>query len=125
MDWIEKTLLGILWLILAFILFLFVDVIFGRLVEYEAIIIDKHYVPEKNSTGVGNYIDANGQVGIISTSSHESEKFLIIVKAVNGQIVTTESEPSIYYKKEIGDSVLCKSFLGLLTGTEWTSETVK
>lgn len=125
MDWIERSLFGILWAILAFVAFVLVDVVFIKRVEYTGIIIDKHYAPSQSSYGVGNTINANGQVGIISTSSYEAEKFLIMVKTVNGQIVTTESEPELYYKNKIGDSVLCKSFLGRLTGIDWYNETIK
>lgn len=125
MDLIEKTLLGILWVILAFIAFVLVDVIFINRVEYTGIVIDKHYKSEQSSYGVGSAIGANGQVGVVSTYQHEDEKFLIMVKQVSGQIVTTESEPELYYKKQIGDSVLYKSFLGRFTGIDWYNETIK
>lgn len=125
MDWIERSLMGILWLILGFVVLVLVDVFCGRCVEYNAVVVDKHYKAEENSYGVGSSIGANGQVGIVSTSEHESEKFLLMVKKENDEIVTTECEPELYYQKKIGDTVLCNMHLGRFSGADWSNETIK
>lgn len=125
MDLIEKALFGFLFSILGFIAFIIVDVFCGNFVYYNGTVIDKHYEPEQTSSGVGSAIATNGQVGIVSTFDHESEKFLLMVKKQNGEIVTTESEPEIYYQKKIGDVVVCKAYIGKWSIVDWTNETIK
>ena len=126
MGWIlEKILFAFLFIVIGFIAFILVDACCGHFAYYNGVVIDKHYEAEHNSTGIGNTVGANGQVGIVTTIENDPEKFLLIVKKENGKIVTTDAAPELYYKKQIGHLVYCRSFLGKWSGIEWGNETVK
>jgi hypothetical protein len=82
--------------------------------DFIGVIVDKHYVSEHSSTGVG--VNSKGESVI--TTHHESEKFLLMVKSVDGiKTVTTTSEK--YYQYSVGDQVKCKEWKGLITNLTW------
>lgn len=88
-------------------------------------VIDKHYKPEQNSTGTGYGMTSNGQNGVIVTHEYEHEKFLLILKSRGGKIFTVESNPELYYKKQIGDPVRFDVYLGRITGIEYGSLAIR
>lgn len=114
---IMSSLIAIFILVLAFFL---IDGIASNPVPFYGIVIDKHYKAETNSTGTGYGMTSSGKGAVIVTSEHESEKFLLMVKTENGNVVTVECEPKLYYKKQVGQKIDCKAYKGLFTGATWS-----
>ena len=38
----------------------------------------------------------------------------------NGNVVTVECEPELYYEKQIGQKIYCKAYKGFFTGSTWS-----
>lgn len=114
---IVSSLIAIFILGLAFLL---IDGIASKPELFYGIVIDKHYKAERNSVGTGYGITSSGGNGVIVTSEHESEKFLLIVKTENGNVVTVECEPELYYEKQVGQEIDCKAYKGYFTGSIWS-----
>lgn len=100
--------------------FFLIDGIASRPVPFHGTVIDKHYKAERRSSGIGYGMISSGPSGVIATSEHEGEKFLLMVKTEGGQIVTVECEPRLYYKKQVGQKIDCKAYKGLFTGATWS-----
>jgi hypothetical protein len=103
------------------IIFLLVDVFFSVPESFNGIVIDKHYKQEINTTGTGYGMTNNGQSGVIMTSQHESEKFLLMVKTESGQIFTVECSPELYYEKKLNQKINCNSYKGYFTKNIWSN----
>ena len=43
-----------------------------------------------------------------------------MVKTENGNVVTVECEPELYYEKQVGQKIDCKAYKGLFTGATWS-----
>ena len=114
---IVSSLIAIFFLGLAFFL---IDGIASKPEPFYGSVIDKHYKSERNSTGTGYGMTSSSKSGVIVTSEHESEKFLLMVKTDNGKVVTVECEPELYYEKQVGQKVDCKAYKGFLTGSTWS-----
>jgi hypothetical protein len=109
-------------IILIFIIglvFLMIDRIASKAEPFYGNVVDRHYKAERNSTGTGYGMTSSGKGGIVVTSQHEREKFLIMVKTENGNIVTVECEPKLYYEKRVGQKIECKAYKGFFTGSTW------
>ena len=100
--------------------FIFVDGLASKPESFSGEVIDKHYEAERNSIGTGYGVTSSGKGGVITTSEHESEKFLLMVKTESGEAVTVECEPEIYYQKAIGQMIDCISYNGYFTGWTWS-----
>lgn len=111
---IVSSLIAIFILGLAFFL---IDGIASKPEPFYGIVIDKHYKAERNSTGTGYGMTSSGKSGVIVTSEHESEKFLLMVKTESGQVVTVECVPTLYYEKQVGQKIYCKAYKGFFTGS--------
>ena len=114
---IVSSIISIFILGLAFFL---IDGIASEPEHFYGSVIDKHYKAERNSTGTGYGMTSSGKIGFIVTSENESEKFLLMVKTESGQVVTVECEPTLYYKKEVGQKIDCKAYKGYFTGLIWS-----
>lgn len=114
---IISTLMAIFILGLVFFL---IDGIASKPELFYGNVIDKHYKPEINSTGTGYGITGGGKGGLIVTSEHEREKFLLMVKTEANQVVTIECEPNLYYEKQIGQKIECEAHKGYFTGITWS-----
>ena len=113
---IVSSLIAIIILGLAFFL---IDGIASKPEPFYGTVIDKHYKAERNSTGTGYGMTSSGKRGVIVTSEHESEKFLLMVKTDNGKVITIECKPELYYEKQVGQKIDCKAYKGFFTGSTW------
>ena len=114
---IVSSLIAIFILGLAFFL---IDGIASKPEPFYGSVIDKYYKAERNITGTGYGMTSSGKNGVIVTSEHESEKFLLMVKTDNGKVVTVECEPELYYEKQVGQKIDCKAYKGFFTGSTWS-----
>lgn len=114
---IRSSIIAIFILVFAFFL---IDGIASKPEPFYGSVIDKHYKAERNSTGTDYGMTSSGKSGVIVTSEHESEKFLLMVKTESGQVVTVECEPELYYQKEVGQKIDCKAYKGYFTGSTWS-----
>lgn len=114
---IMSSLIAIFILGLAFFL---IDGIASKPEPFYGSVIDKYYKAERNSTGTGYGMTSSGKSGVIVTSEHESEKFLLMVKTDNGKVVTVECEPELYYEKQVGQKIDCKAYKGFFTSSTWS-----
>lgn len=88
-------------------------ILFGELV-------DKKYIGEKYSSGMGTAVIPNtsGSVGIglVSTSSHSDEKFLFFVKS--DKVYKMKVDMQQFYSKKIGEKVRFEVRIGGLSKDE-------
>lgn len=112
-------------LFLSYACFLLVDWAAGRTEFSTGIVVDKQYKAEINTTGTGYGTTTNGQGGVIVTTSHDSEKFLLLAKSITNEIVTVECEPELYYNKEVGQEIEYKTRKGYFTGNDWSVHGVR
>jgi hypothetical protein len=111
----EKVIITITILVFSIILLVIIDGLASRHQDIKGIVIDKHYESERSSSGVG--VGAKGEAVVIT--QHESEKFILIVKA-GDKIHTVKTTSENYYKYSIGDQVKYKQWKGLITKTIWS-----
>jgi hypothetical protein len=107
------------------IAFILVDGICTKPTEFSGIVLDKQYKAERNSTGTGYGMTSSGKSGVIVTTEHEDEKFLVMVKMNNGEAVTAECKANIYYSKEKDSKIDCIINKGLFTGLVWSINGIK
>jgi hypothetical protein len=111
---------GIILIIVLGMAFILVDGICTKPIEFSGQVIDKHYSAKRNSTGTGYGMMSNGKSGVIVTTEHEDEKFLVMVKTNDGEVVTAECSASIYYSKYNGSILNCVKNKGFFTGLVWS-----
>ena len=116
---------SILTILLVALLFILADMLLSKPQSFDGYVIDKHYKAEQISTGTGTAVGSNGTVGVVTITEIDPEKFLIMVRTIDGQIITVESEPELYYKKEIGDKITSIAFKGIFTGATWSLKGVE
>jgi len=119
---IVSSIIAIVILGLAFIL---IDGIASNPESFYGSVVDKHYKAERNSTGTGYGMTSSGKSGVIVTTEHEDEKFLIMVKTESGKVVTVECKPEAYYQKEVGQKIDCNAYKGYFTGWTWSMHGVR
>lgn len=105
--------------------FILIDGIASNPESFYGSVVDKHYKAERNSTGTGYGMTSSGESGVIVTTEHEDEKFLIMVKTEGGKVVTVKCEPEVYYKKEVGQKIECNVYKGYFTGWTWSLNGVR
>lgn len=77
--------------------------------ESEATIVDKIYVPESNSTGVGVAVTSNG-VSPVVTNNHTSENWKVVVRLdSDGDVISISVNAEYYYDCKLKDRVTIKS----------------
>lgn len=119
LDTYEAVLWGFVFMLIAALLLLLADGIFCKQIPFEGKVIDKFYKAESNQSGTGVGVSSSGKPGVIITSSHESEKFLVIVQSSNGTIFTSEAPAELYYKKHIGENAKGHINIGCIFGLNW------
>ena len=115
-------------LMLIFILglvFVTIDGLASKPEPFTGSVIDKYYQAEKNSTSTGFGTTSDGKSGVIVTTQHANQKFLLMVKNENGNIVTVECTSELYYEKQIGQQIYCKAYKGFFTGSIWSMHGIK
>lgn len=105
------------------IVFILVDLLCCKPKPFWGEIEDKRYVSARHSSGVG--VINSGKTATFVHSDNEPEKFLMMVRTKDNEIVTVECSPELYYQKEIGQKVVCNSFEGYFTGIAWSLEGVE
>jgi hypothetical protein len=89
-------------------------------------LVDKRYIEEQSSSGVGTAVIPNisGGVGIglVSTSSHSDEEFLFFVKA--DKVYKMEVDMQQFYDKNVGEKVRFEVTTGALSKDELNIELV-
>lgn len=108
---------GIATILVLGLAFILIDGIAGKSEPFYGTVIDKYYKAERNGIGTGYGITSSGKSGVIVTSEYEGEKFLLMVKNQNGNVVTVECKPQLYYEKQIGEKIECKAYKGWISGS--------
>lgn len=101
-------------IVLLIVLFL-IDMFFSKPIITNGIVLDKQYYPGQVSIGTGVGTNSSGNSTIITTTQVTSEKFVIIVRKENNQIVTVESNAKKYYASKIGDLIDFNTYYGVFT----------
>ena len=120
-----KTLIGCITLFGIVLVFLLIDILASKPESFNAIVLDKQYKAERNSYSRGYGMTSGGKSGIIIMSQYESEEFNIIAKCDNNNIITVKCKPSIYYSKELGDTIECVNYKGYFTNLLMFSKGIK
>ena len=107
---------------IALLLFIGIDATVRTNTPMNGTVIDKHYEPSHSSTGTGYVTTGNGSGGVVVSSHHESEQFVMMVRTSTGQVVTVESSPETYYSTKTGDSVEFYEQRGVITGIVYRYE---
>jgi hypothetical protein len=95
------------------------DSLMGVPEQLQGTVLEKHYVPERSSTGTG-VGSAGGKTAVVITSEHDPEKFLVMVRTPAGKIETVKCSPELYYQKEVGDQLQFRIKRGRFTGSKWS-----
>ncbi len=89
-------------------------------------LIDKRYIGEQSSSGVGTAVIPNTSggvgIGLVSTSSHSDEEFLFFVKA--DKVYKMEVDMQQFYGKNVGEKVRFEVTTGGLSKDELDVELV-
>ncbi len=89
-------------------------------------LIDKRYIGEQSSSGVGTTVIPNTSggvgIGLVSTSSHSDEEFLFFVKA--DKVYKMEVDMQQFYGKNVGEKVRFEVTTGGLSKDELDVELV-
>jgi len=99
--------------------FILIDENCGKTETHKATLIDKQYNAEQNSIGSGYGMTTSGQSGMIITSSHEDEKFILIVKTKGGAIKSIQCTSKEYYSKQLGQTIEYNQNKGYFTNKNW------
>lgn len=90
--------------------------------QLSGILIDKKYIGERNSSGIGSAILPNSSgsvsVGMVSTNSSSPEEFLFFVKS--DKIYKVNTNMQTFYEKNIGDTIMLSKCIGGLSKNELT-----
>lgn len=111
-------------IIVALVIFLLVDIFCSKPKRFTGEIIDKQYKAESASTNTGVVTNSNGNTTVITTTEFNPEKWILIVKKQDGEIITVKSSSEIYYSKSIGESVDFDTYFGLFTKYNYGSTAV-
>lgn len=121
-DLIFKSLGGL------FILSLYLmihDGMFCNTIRLNGVVVDKQYEPEHDNVSTGTAVSSDGKVGVVTTHNHESEKYILIVRNQQNEIVSVDCEPKLYYSKKIGQTVIYDDYQGCFSGLSYGEEAVK
>lgn len=108
------------------ILWLFYSILDEKLATHgcfkTAIVIQRDFTPESNSTGIGPAIGGGG--GVAFTNSHEDEKWVLIVKFPNGDIEPIETDKEKWCKYDKGDEIKIEYKIGRFSKEEILGEII-
>jgi hypothetical protein len=121
----EDFLNVIVWGIIAFIFVITADAIFLDSILRKGVVIDKQYKAESTLMGTGTGVGSNGQVTTVVMTETDSEKFLLIVRDKEDEIITVECEPQLYYEKEEKEELEFEVYTGKILGIEWGNKGLK
>jgi hypothetical protein len=82
-------------------------------------VVGKHYEPMRTSIGNGNGLGNEGGVVTTTTTEITPEKFLIMVKTENDEIITVKCSPELYYREKVGDTIDLYVYEGFFTGINY------
>jgi MFS superfamily sulfate permease-like transporter len=125
MYWLTVSMLVVLSILVGMILGMIISAIYSAIDQRTAstvlsmgTIIDKKYVGETNTSGTGTAIIPNSSggvgVGIVSTSQHQDEQWLVFVND-GREICKIESNMQQFYSLEVGAKVTIENKIGGLT----------
>lgn len=114
-EWIDmfregNIFIGVIVSVLGLLVALLVGALILKAVDYfsghdenmTVTVIEKVYSPPHSSSGTGVGVGGNGQVGMVVTFNHESEKYILLVKDKNGVTFSREVDAASYAKAAIG-----------------------
>mgnify|MGYP006913924170 FL=1 len=112
-------------LIILFLIFILIDGVFSKPIEFSGIVVDKQYKAESTNIGTGTVTTNQGGTGTITTTEIDPEQFLIMVKTKTGKILTAKCPPELYYSKKEGQMIDCYQSKGFFTGWQWAVHGVR
>jgi hypothetical protein len=112
-------------LLILSIYFIVHDSVFSNPIRLNGVIVDKQYEAEHNNVSTGTAVTSDGKVGVVTTHNHESEKYILIVRNQQNEIVSVDCEPKLYYSKKIGQTVIYDDYQGYFSGFSYGEEAVK
>lgn len=130
-DTFEYWSCAIILLLILFVIVVFASIIYLAIYDYfdkksstkkdlSGILIDKKYIGEQSSSGTGTAIIPNTSggvgIGIVSTSSHSDEEFLLFVKA--DKVYKIEVDMQQYYSKNINEKIKFEVTIGGLSHSQ-------
>lgn len=111
-------------LLVSFVVFFSIDFFAYQSKKLNGIVIDKNYKGEQTSVGTGT-VFVNGKVGTTTNVSVDSEKFLVMVKMLDEDVVTVDCSAELYYKKEKGDILFFEYYTGYFTDIVYGIDGIK
>jgi hypothetical protein len=111
-------------LFISFIVFFSIDIFAYKSKKSNGIVVDKNYKGEHTSVGTGT-IFVNGKVGTTTNVNVDSEKFLVMVKILDEDIVVVDCSAKLYYKKEKGDILFFEYCTGFFTNIVYGVDGIK
>jgi hypothetical protein len=106
-------------IVVAFTLVLF-DILGGRRVfSSTATVVAKSYTPERTSFGSGTAVGSDGQVHVVSTTSTEDEKYVLIVDS-GREVFSVNTNPKTWADAKDGSPVSVFELRGKWTGIRWS-----
>lgn len=99
----------------------FFDLVTCKSEELNGIVLDKHYKQKENDSY--HTYGTDGKMHYTTRSS--PEKFLLICRLNEKEVVTTESDASIYYSKKVNDKCIIEITKGGISGLTYSINTIK
>lgn len=123
--WLAVSIIVLMFAMVAIILYMIGSAIYSTIDKKTSsivlsigVIVDKKYVGETNTSGTGTAIIPNSSggvdVGIVSTSQHQDEQWLVFVND-GGDICKIESNMQQFYSLEVGAKATIENKIGGLT----------
>jgi hypothetical protein len=123
--WLAVSIIVLMFAMVAIILYMIGSAIYSTIDQRTAstvlsmgTIVDKKYVGETNTSGIGTAIVPNSSggvgVGIVSTSQHQDEQWLVFVND-GGEICKIASNMQQFYSLEVGAKATIENKIGGLT----------
>ena len=110
--------------ILIFILFAifgFFDIYQGETKEFSGVVIDRFHQLEHTSHGYGTVNSSRGGVSTIQTTDHTPEKYVVMVRADNGEVIKITTNATNFYNDTVNKRVDCYRRIGHYSGIVWSN----
>ena len=111
-------------LLVSFVVLFSIDILAYKSKKANGIVIDKNYKGEQTSVGTGA-VYVNGKVGVTTNVNVDSEKFLVMVKDLDEDIIVVDCSAKLYYKKEKGDILFFEYCTGFFTDIVYGVDGIK
>jgi hypothetical protein len=97
------------------------DIFFSKPLLMKGVVVDKVYIPQKNSAGqnVLPYMRYKSYDYVVSTEKHE--QWIAFVKLNDGQVLKVNCHSHHYEQKQIGDTLHFKEYIGEIFGIDYFS----